>query len=57
MNKNDINFECDMLKGNINRLFLSDDIDELQSMFSWADKRLKLIYEYNLKRLNDKTNS
>lgn len=36
--------EADMLQGNINRMMVTDDKDELLNMFSFALKRLEKIY-------------
>ena len=36
--------EADMLKGNINRMMVTDDKDELLSMYSFALRRLEKIY-------------
>lgn len=36
--------EADMLQGNINRMMVTDDKDELLNMFNFALKRLEKIY-------------
>lgn len=41
---NKIRFEEDMLKGNFNRMCVTDDSDELLKMFHYANLRLKNIY-------------
>lgn len=41
---NVIRFEEDMLKGNINRMCVSDDSEELMNMYAHAINRLKRIY-------------
>jgi len=43
----------DMLKGNINRMCVTSDIDELNKMFSVAVKRLVFIHDENKKRLEE----
>lgn len=43
--------EYDMLKGNINRMFVSDDIDEVISMYEFAKKRLERIFSANHERV------
>ena len=48
----ELNVEIDMLHGNINRICLTDNIVELNKMLYYAELRLKLIYEYNEKRIN-----
>lgn len=37
--------EADMLKGNINRMMVTNDKDELMNMYSFALKRLEKIYK------------
>lgn len=44
--------ECDMLRGNINRMMVTDDHEELLTMFAYAHKRLGDIYWQNKKRIN-----
>lgn len=46
-----MSLECDMLQGNINRMFVTQNKDELVSMYCYAKSRLQLIYEFNLGRL------
>lgn len=41
-----LNNEVDMLKGNINRMCVTSDLDELDKMYEFALKRLKSIYIY-----------
>jgi len=43
--------ENDMLKGNINRMFVAHDRDELNQMYIWSIKRLTKIYEDNYCRI------
>lgn len=45
--------EYDMLKGNVNRMFLTDEVAELVKMYEFAQKRLERIYEYHYARLNN----
>ena len=44
--------ECDMLQGNINRMMVTNDHEELLTMFAYAHKRLGDIYWQNKKRIN-----
>jgi hypothetical protein len=37
--------ECDMLKGNINRMMVTKDTKELKEMFVFAGMRLQKIYK------------
>lgn len=46
--------EYDMLMGNINRMFNTDDAAELAKMHDFARKRIERIFEYHRKRLNNK---
>ena len=45
--------ETHMLKGNVNRMFLTDEVAELVKMYEFAQKRLEKIYEYHYGRLNN----
>ena len=45
--------EYDVLKGNVNRMFLTDEVAELVKMYEFAQKRLEKIYEYHYGRLNN----
>lgn len=48
----DLMIECDMLKGNINRMMVTHDYEELLTMFAYAHKRLGDIFWKNKKRIN-----
>ena len=51
---NMIQIEEDMLKGNINRMCVTDSLKELFSMYNFALKRISNIYNINLEKfLND----
>lgn len=43
--------EKDMLEGNINRMCVTDDMDELLSMKNFAMKRIERIFQVNYERL------
>ena len=43
MTKQELINECDMLEGNIARMMVTNDVDELLSMYEWAKKRLDRI--------------
>lgn len=45
--------EYNMFKGNINRMFLTDDAAELVKMYEFAQKRLERIFDYHVKRINN----
>lgn len=48
----DLMIECDMLRGNINRMMVTHDHEELLTMFACAHKRLGDIFWKNKKRIN-----
>lgn len=54
MNRQKLEIEIDMLKGNINRMCVTDDDVELESMQQWAKKRIDRIYSYNYQRLRER---
>lgn len=54
MNRQELEIEIDMLKGNINRMCVTDDDAELESMQQWAKKRIDRIYSYNYQRLRER---
>ena len=54
MNYQEMKNEKDMLEGNINRMFVADDIVEVCSMYVFAQERLKKIYKENCKRIIEK---
>ena len=45
--------ECDLLKGNINRIMVTGDIKEIREMYNWACKRLNTIYIERVNKLLD----
>lgn len=47
---NRIRIEEDMLKGNINRMCVTDSLKELFSMYDFALKRISTIYNINLEK-------
>jgi len=47
---NRIRNEEDMLKGNINRMCVTDSLKELFSMYDFALKRISNIYNINLEK-------
>lgn len=47
----DLMIECDMLQGNINRMMVTDDEEELLRMFAFAHKRLGNIFWANQIRI------
>lgn len=50
--RKDLMIECDMLQGNINRMMVTHDHEELLTMFAYAHKRLGDIFWKNKKRIN-----
>ena len=53
MNRQNLDIELDMLKGNINRMCVTDSRDELMMMYAWANKRLNSIMTMNEERLKE----
>lgn len=53
MDRKKLDNELDMLKGNINRMCVTDSRDELMTMYAWANKRLNCIMTMNEERLKD----
>lgn len=53
MDEKETRFEYDLLKGNINRMFVTDDAAELYIQYEYAKKRIERIYDYHCKRLNN----
>ena len=56
MTQQELNIEIDMLRGNINRMCVTDDLSEMISMYEFAQKRLEKIYKHNKDRLLGKEN-
>lgn len=54
MNYQEMRNEKDMLEGNINRMFVTDNIDELCSMYILAKERLDTLFRENCKRIIEK---
>lgn len=48
----DLMIECDMLQGNINRMMVTDDHEELLTQFANAHDRLGKLFWANRKRIN-----
>lgn len=55
MNDYELRREINLLEGNINRMYVTDDKEELDIMHEWAKKRLENIYYYRSEEIN-KTN-
>lgn len=49
----EMNFVRDMLEGNLNRMSVTDDMEELEDMYSFAKKRIEKIYTINKERLEE----
>ena len=54
MNEKAIHNEYDLLTGEMNRMFVTDDAAELEVLHDYAKKRIDRIYEYHFERLNNK---
>lgn len=57
MNRQESHNTADALQGNVNRMFVTKDRDELERMFNYAIRRIVAIYDYNSQRLYDETRS
>lgn len=44
--------DYDMLKGCVNRMFITDDREELPRLYESAKRYLDLIYDYGCKRMD-----
>lgn len=53
MDRRKLKNELDMLQGNINRMCVTDDEEELLSMQEWAKTRIDRIYSLNKQRLEE----
>ena len=51
MNYQEMRNEKDMIEGNINRMFITYDIDELCSMYVSAKERLDVLFKENCRRI------
>lgn len=54
MLNSEIRNEYDMLRGNINRMFICDDINELDDMLRFAKIRIERLYKYHHERIINK---
>ena len=54
MTEKEAHDEYDVLKGNINRMFVTDDIKELHVQHEYAKKRIERIYDHHCAILNNK---
>ena len=54
MNMQKVYNEMDMLKGNINRMCVTDDQEELFKMYAFACLRLNKIYNLNSEKLRER---
>lgn len=50
-NREEMLGEIDMLRGNINRICVSDDVEEISQMYHYALTRLEEIMKYNVRRV------
>lgn len=44
---------AEMLTGNVNRMCVTHDPEELTDQYEYAKQRLETLYEYNSERLED----
>lgn len=50
-NREEMLGEVDMLRGNINRICVSDDVEEISQMYHFALTRLEELMKYNVRRV------
>ncbi len=50
-NREEMLGEVDMLRGNINRICVSDDVEEISQMYHYALTRLEELMKYNVRRV------
>lgn len=50
-NREEMLGEIDMLRGNINRICVSDDVEEISQMYHYALTRLEEIMKYNVRQV------
>ena len=50
-NREEMLGEIDMLRGNINRICVSNDVEEISQMYHYALTRLEEIMKYNVRRV------
>jgi hypothetical protein len=55
-NYKEADIEMEMLDGNINRMKLTKDLKELESMHAWAVKRVNRLYLFYSEELRKKVN-
>ncbi|WP_211750290.1 hypothetical protein [Paenibacillus sp. Marseille-Q4541] len=53
MNERTFNNEKDMLQGNIARLSISKDLDELERMRYWAHRRIDMIADAKIQQVRN----
>lgn len=50
-NREEMLGEVDMLRGNINRICVSDNVEEISQMYHYALTRLEEVMKYNVRRI------
>lgn len=50
-NREEMLGEVDMLRGNINRICVSDNVEEISQMYNYALMRLEELMKYNVRRV------
>ena len=51
MTRGELTFEIDSIRGNINRMCVTYDMEECETMFNYAKARLKKIHNHNINRI------
>ena len=57
MNQRTVISELDMLQGNIARLLMSNDLDELERMRDWAHRRIDTIADVRVRQIRSADNT
>ncbi len=52
MTRKEILIESDLLEGSINRMFVTDDPEELEQLHKGSKKSIEKIYKYHYARLH-----
>ena len=52
-NRQELYFNIDMLEGQVNRISVTRDIEELNKLYDFALKNLKAMYDFRLKEMEN----
>lgn len=54
MNEKEVHNEYDLLMGEMNRMFVTNDASELAILHECAKRRIERIFDYHVARLNNR---